>query len=146
MLNCQHQSENRCDSSTGLARIAPMIDAASLYDRDSLLRLLHAAKADCVYCILKTIEGACGLGCVRDKLHLWTDYEIIPRPCLLELAATLASSQARMMRETTGSEAAFGLIDATHAAATDIYVAAGPQHSGAEPWVLDVPMRRRHIP
>jgi hypothetical protein len=127
---CQHQRENRCDDSTGVARVSPMIDAASLSDRDSVIRLLQAAEADCVYCILETVESVCG-GCVRDKLHLSTDYQVLPRQCLPELAAALTSSQARMVRETIDSASSFGLIDTAHARVTDIYVATGAQHSGA---------------
>ena len=33
--SCQHQAENRCDASTGLLRLAPLVDSAALDDRDS---------------------------------------------------------------------------------------------------------------
>ena len=47
MQSCQHQNENRCDPSTGLQRIAPLISNATLGDRDSLLHMILLAESDC---------------------------------------------------------------------------------------------------
>ena len=45
--SCQHQNENRCDPSTGLQRLAPLISNATLGDRDSLLHMILLAESDC---------------------------------------------------------------------------------------------------
>ena len=47
LQSCQHQQENRCDESTGLQRLAPLLSNVSLDDRDSLVRLLLMAESDC---------------------------------------------------------------------------------------------------
>jgi hypothetical protein len=47
LQSCQHQQENRCDESTGLQRLAPLLSNVSLDDRDSLVRLLLLAESDC---------------------------------------------------------------------------------------------------
>ncbi len=45
--SCQHQAENRCDASTGLLRLAPLVGSAALDNRDSLVRLVLSAESDC---------------------------------------------------------------------------------------------------
>jgi hypothetical protein len=45
--SCQHQAENRCDASTGLSRLAPLVGSAALDNRDSLVRLMLSAESDC---------------------------------------------------------------------------------------------------
>ena len=67
---CMHQNENVCTDSTGLARVAPLLQNVSLQNRESVIAMLAVAEADCVYCILEAIEGACGTGCVASALHM----------------------------------------------------------------------------
>lgn len=45
LLGCQHQRENRCDTTTGLERVAPLIEHAATHDRSSLIALLEVAEA-----------------------------------------------------------------------------------------------------
>jgi hypothetical protein len=44
-FGCQHQRENRCDSTTGLERVAPLIQRATIHDRSSVIALLEVAEA-----------------------------------------------------------------------------------------------------
>lgn len=72
---CMHQNENECTDSTGLARVAPLLRNVSLQNRQSVIAMLEVAEADCVYCILESIEGACGEGCVKNALHI----QVLPK-------------------------------------------------------------------
>ena len=45
LLGCQHQRENRCDTTTGLERVAPLIEHAAIHDRSSVIALLEVAEA-----------------------------------------------------------------------------------------------------
>ena len=49
--------------------------------------------AACSYCLLSTIESVCGEGCVRNRLHIITDYPIVAYPCAQPLAAALRRAQ-----------------------------------------------------
>ena len=118
-----------CDDAT-VARIAPLIEQARLDDRGSIIRLLEEGEASCVYCILSTIESICR-GCLQTVLHVWTDYDIDPRPCLPALASALASAQAREVRLALESAVPFGLSTAASAAATDLFVPTGERVHGA---------------
>jgi hypothetical protein len=90
LFRCQHQRENQCtDADT--TKIASLIPKATLQDRQLLLSMIEQVNADCTYCILETVESACGLGCVQAKMHITTDYPILARPCLPELADVLRS-------------------------------------------------------
>jgi hypothetical protein len=40
LFSCMHQRENRCDGTTGLARVDGWIESASVADRDSIIRML----------------------------------------------------------------------------------------------------------
>ena len=42
---CQHQEENRCDETTGLSRIVPLIPLASVHDSASLIRMIDIVDA-----------------------------------------------------------------------------------------------------
>jgi hypothetical protein len=98
VTGCMHQGENMCDAKTDLVTIAPFLVSPSLNDRDGLIDMMNLVESDCVYCLLESIDSVCGSGCVRDTLHIFTDYPIIARPCLPELAASLATAQAARMR------------------------------------------------
>ena len=72
---CQHQAENRCDASTGLLRLAPLVGSAALDNRDSLVRLLLSAESDCKllplpptpapHCCFRLAPGLCSLAQTR---------------------------------------------------------------------------------
>jgi hypothetical protein len=122
VLACEDQRGYRCDNSTGLARIEPLINTTTLGDRESIANLLLLAEADCAYCILETIEYVFGEGAVRDHVHIFTDFRPDPLPCLPHLAAVLATNQAAAVAQGLRAGLPFGLTAAPHAAATDIFV------------------------
>ncbi len=107
---CLIQSENRCETDT-LARLGPLIQRANLDDRDSWTSILELAEADCVYCILETIEFVCGERCVIEHLHFFSDFPIIARPCVPELARILALAQSNATRRAIDSAATFGMLN-----------------------------------
>ena len=88
LFRCQHQRENKCTNTT---KIASLISQATLQDRRLLVAMIEQVSASCAYCILETVESVCGAGCVQETMHITTDYPILPRPCLSELAAVLQS-------------------------------------------------------
>jgi hypothetical protein len=53
--------------------------------------MIEEVAASCAYCILETVESVGGAGCVQETMHITTDYPILPRPCLPELADILKS-------------------------------------------------------
>ena len=79
---CGHERENRCDEETGVLRIGPLIRRATLHDRASITSMLEPVERDCAYCVLATVEFVCGRGCVLENLHIFTDFPIVPQPCL----------------------------------------------------------------
>ena len=87
LVRCQHQRENQCTNTT---MIASLIPKATLQDRGPLVSMIEKVTASCAYCILETFESVRG-GCVRDTMHITTDYPILPRPCLPELAEVIKS-------------------------------------------------------
>jgi hypothetical protein len=88
-------------------------------------------EADCAYCILESIEWVCGKGCVTEKLHISTDYAVMPRPCIPELVEVLAASNAEHASAALGSGKPFGLTLPDETNATDIFVPAGEDAHGA---------------
>jgi hypothetical protein len=88
LFRCQHQRENQCtDADT--TKIASLIPRVTLRDRQLLIAMIEQVNANCAYCILETVESVCGSGCVQETMHITTDYPILPRPCLPELAGVL---------------------------------------------------------
>ena len=57
LFGCQHQRENRCSVSL------VGTEAATLEQRSSLLSIMELVQADCMYCILESVESVCGSGC-----------------------------------------------------------------------------------
>ncbi len=88
LFRCQHQRENKCTDTT---KIASLIPQATLQDRRWLVSMIEEVAASCAYCILETVESVGGAGCVQEMMHITTDYLILPRPCLAELADVLKS-------------------------------------------------------
>jgi hypothetical protein len=122
ILACSHQRENKCDDSTGLARIMPLVDQASLQNRSLIVRMLELVEADCAYCILETVASVCGEDCVKESLHLVTDYPILPRACWPRLGDALATAQKEAMSRLLEAGMPFGV---TTAAVRDQFVATG---------------------
>jgi hypothetical protein len=88
-------------------------------------------EADCVYCILASIEFVCGKGYVTEKLHITTDYPVMPLPCAPELVGQLAASHAREAATALRSGRPFGLTLPSCTDATDIFVPTGKEVHGA---------------
>ena len=73
-----------------------------------------------------------GAGFVGTKLRIVHDYPILPRACMPQLAAVLASAQRKAVAAALRSGAVFGL-DAPEASVTDLFVAArGSVHGHVE--------------
>ena len=123
VMSCLHQHENQCVEAGDLAKITPEFRTATLDKPASLIRMLGLVSADCTYCLLSTIEFVCGAGCMNEVLHFWSDYPIIPSPCLPELASTLASAQAKATRAAMRASLPLGLSAAPETEATNLYVA-----------------------
>ena len=94
LFRCQHQRENKCTDTT---KIASMIPQATLQDRRWLVSMIEKVAANCAYCILETVESVGGAGCVQETMHITTDYPILPRPCLAELADVLKSKPRSLL-------------------------------------------------
>ncbi len=129
ILRCHNQNENSCGSQD-LARMEHLLMNATLDDRPSLIRMLELAEASCAYCILSTYESVCGEGCIDRVFHLVTDFPVIPRACLPELASSLASVQAAATRVALRALRPIGLTLPVQARATDIYAAVGEPFGG----------------
>ena len=123
LFGCQHQNENRCDESTGKSRVVPLLASASLADRGSLIRILEVLEADCVFCVLETIESVCGAACLLEHLHLALDYPVIQqRACFPELATSLALAQAKDFRMAVEKRQPFGFLVESAMEFSDVYV------------------------
>ena len=94
LFRCQHQRENKC---TDTAKIASLIPQATLQDRRWLVSMIEQVAASCAYCILETVESVGGAGCVQETMHITTDFPILPRPCLPELADVLKSKPLSLL-------------------------------------------------
>jgi hypothetical protein len=122
--SCLPRRAHLCDVTTGLARIADLIEQARL-DSDTLTRILDLAEAECSYCILETFEFVGGQGFVRHHLHMTANFDIEPWPCLPQLADKLATAQATVVRNLTRSAVPFGITAAPWTNLTDVYVPSG---------------------
>jgi hypothetical protein len=82
---------------------------------------------------VETIEYTHGAGFVKSQLRLFTDYPILPRLCVPQLAAVLAAAQHTAVTAALSVGVAFGL-SAPDAAVADLFLPAqGGMHSQA-PW------------
>ena len=139
---CLHQNENLC-ATMDLAAITPRFPSATLEDRPSLLKMLELVTADCTYCLLETLEFVCGPGCVKERLHFYTDYPLLHRatPCVPALATHLAAAQAKAARAALQASAPFSLFAAPVIGATDAYFPEGGHFGG---WAVYRGSQRRH--
>ena len=74
------------------------------------------------YCILATIENVCGIGCLKEQLHILTDYPVKPEPCLPRLQHILASRQGVAVRSAIEAEAPLGVTSSALVTGTDLFV------------------------
>ena len=126
--SCMHMEEDSCADSSDLP--LPLMDGATLQDRNSLVALLETASADCAYCIVATIDFVCGTGCAVAKLHIFLDYDPVPRPCVPGLARRLASAQAEAVRTIVSAAMPFGLTAPAATSATALFVASADRFNG----------------
>ena len=110
---------NTCATGTSL----PPIEGAALSNASSLLdTLMFPVRSDCRHCIFSTIEAVCGEGCVRDHLHIFTDYTVVPRRCWEALADQLERARGAELEITLQEKRALLLV-APNTTASDLYVA-----------------------
>ena len=41
-------------------------------------------------CLLQTVASVCGADCVKERLHIATDFEVEPMPCIPERGSRAA--------------------------------------------------------
>jgi hypothetical protein len=103
-----------------------------LADRALLIGLMERTAAACTKCVLQTVSSVCGADCVKEKLHIVTDFEVEPLPCLPELAARLARGEAEGLARAVALGEPIGVVlPAGSSHLTDLYVpvgAAGQYH------------------
>jgi hypothetical protein len=129
VVGCRHQDENRCDGTRGWGRTTALLAQASINDPASIVRIVQLVEKDCAMCVLETVSHVCGESCLRNGLHLITDYPVFSRLCAPDLAATLAAAQGRMMRATMDSAEPFGLHISE--SLTDLFVRTNGKLNGA---------------
>jgi hypothetical protein len=96
---------------------------SSLADRELIVGLLARTTAPCVRCILQTISSVCGTECVKERLHIATDFGIAARPCLPELQRQLARGEGRLFAAAIAAGEPFGLVlSGANAKLRDLYV------------------------
>ena len=66
-----------------------------------------------------------------ENLHLFTDFPIVPQPCLPELAASLQAAQANAVRAALGTALPILGVSVPAAATKDVFVATGRRMHGA---------------
>ena len=71
--------------------------------------------------MLATIEFVHGAGFVGTQLRIQTDYPILPRECVPQLAAVLATAKQKAVLASMESRAAFGL-QVSEADVTDLFL------------------------
>ena len=99
------------EESADLAPLVSLASEASLYSdalRRALIEAMANVSAACTTCVLATFISVCDT-CIRDAMHVVTDYEILASACLPELAAGLKLSLATTLRSALASREPFGL-------------------------------------
>ena len=109
----------------GLASLVSVASETSLYSdalRHGLIEGMGSVSAACTTCILATFISACG-SCIRDALHVVTDYEIPASACLPELEAGLKQSLATALQRALTSREPFALaVSPFEVLPTDLYM------------------------
>ena len=78
-------------------------------------------RADCGYCLLETLDYVHGTGFVNRRLQIVTDYPILPRACVPQLASSLATAQREAVSTAMRTGGMFGL-DAPDADLNDLFL------------------------
>jgi hypothetical protein len=113
------------------AAMASAVMPSSLADRALIIGLMERTAAACAKCVLQTVSSVCGADCIKDRLHIATDFEVEPLPCLPELAARLARGEAEgLARAVAACEPIGVVVPAASSHLTDLYVRVG----GAGPY------------
>jgi hypothetical protein len=82
--------------------------------------------AACAKCVLQTVASVCGADCVKERLHIATDFEVEPMPCIPELAARLARGEAEGLAHAVAAGEPIGVVlPAASSHLTDLYVPVG---------------------
>jgi hypothetical protein len=79
---------------------------------------------------METIEYVCGAECTGEQFHIRTDYPVIARPCVPELAHVLATKQATAMQAALERSAPFALRSVA-AMTTDLFLPTDVRVHGA---------------
>jgi len=99
---------------------------SSLADRADIIGLMERTVAACAKCVLQTVASVCGADCVKERLHIATDFEVEPLPCVPELAARLARGEAEgLARDVAAGEPIGVVLPAASSHLTDLYVRVG---------------------
>jgi hypothetical protein len=108
------------------AGMASAIMPSSLADRALIIGLMDRTVAACAKCVLQTVASVCGADCVKERLHIVTDFEVEPLPCLPELAARLAQGEAEGLARAVAAGEPIGVVlPAASSHLTDLYVLVG---------------------
>ena len=89
--------------------MASAVMPSSLADRALIIHLMERTAAACAKCVLQTVTSVCGADCVKERLHIATDFEVEPLPCLPELAARLARGEAEGLARAVAAGEPIGL-------------------------------------
>ena len=108
------------------AAMASAFMPSSLADRALIIGLMERTAAACAKCVLQTVSSVCGAGCVKERLHILTDFEVEPLPCLPELAARLAQGEAEGLARAVAAGEPIGVVlPAASSHLTDLYLPVG---------------------
>jgi hypothetical protein len=108
------------------AAMASAVKPSSLADRALIIKLMERTAAACAKCVLQTVASVCGAGCVKERLHIITDFEVQPLPCLPELAARLAHGEAEGLSHAVAAGEPIGVVlPAASSHLTDLYLPVG---------------------
>jgi hypothetical protein len=108
------------------AAMASAAMPSSLADRAHIIGLMERTAAACAKCVLQTVASVCGADCVKERLHIVTDFEVEPLPCLPELAARLALGEAEGLARAVAAGEPIGVVlRAASSHLTDLYVPVG---------------------
>ena len=103
--------------------MASAVMPSSLADSPLIIGLMEMTTAACAKCVVQTISSVCGAECVKERLHVTTDFEVEPLPCLPELAARLARGEAEGLTRAVAAGVPIGIVlSGAGSHLTDLYV------------------------
>jgi hypothetical protein len=108
------------------AAMATAVMPSSLADSALIIGLMERTAAACAKCVLQTVASVCRADCVKERLHIVTDFEVEPLPCVPELAARLARGEAEGLARAVAAGEPIGVVlPAASSHLTDLYVPTG---------------------